>query len=825
MILLPLLLQTLSVQSPATSDRAVIDVAGIVREHGAQSITEVLAGRAAGLLIIPGSGLTGGGSQIRFAARNTVLGIAAPLILLDGIRIDAAEDATALPVDGPGPLRLDDINVEDVESIEVLRAPASVALYGPGAAAGVILIQMKRATTGPLRWETYGRVTVSSPSGRWPTNYGGVDTNNTDPRMRAGYCALTNQAAGQCVQDYAQSFNPLAARSPFGTPLHRRAGFSASGGRPWGAVHLSGDLDGDGSAYAMPVLPINANGYSGANLRASATARPVSFLEIGAMADHVRGLLGLPLYEPVRDALLGPSDSAAFSWDSLGALYRQLPRTQQTTRTVWALSFRADPVHWLHVQGQRATDAVTSEDEASSLPTQRQVGRRYIRQRTTQLSATAVAVPWPKTRFTTTLGTERLGYRLELDQRTYCGSSNPCASSLSARWRTLTAWYLTEDVALGERFSASASVRRDAFTNLVFHNTSGGVAVSWLARPSEHGVLGRLQLRAAYGSAISVPAPAHETSDIFPWVMPPERTKGFEVGAASGLFGGRVNAQVSVYDSRSTVNRYAYYGPGVPGPISTYIPDTKLSNRGIAASFAGSVVERPGFGWTAQLSLWGNRNRVTSGSPALSTMPGYPAGGYWARSLDNYADVNGDGIIVASEVTTSSTLKWAGTPYPTQGAALTSSWRVGARWHASLMLDYRAGQSLFNAIGWWRCGGLPVCRQRYDRSTPLGQQAIAVAGMGNPVLQYYEDADYLKLREIAIAFDVPRAAAALIGARAASITLAGRNLATWTRYSGGDPEAGGYEKAFDSLGLSPPISDAGIVPLPRSWSLGVRLAF
>ena len=821
MFFLPLLLQTLSVQPPATADRTVIDVAGVVREHGTQSITEMLASRVAGLLVIPGSGLTGAGSQIRFAARHTVLGNAAPLVLLDGIRIDAAEDATALPVDGPGPLRLDDINIEDVESLEVLRAPTSVALFGPGAAAGVILIQTKRATAGPLRWEMYGRATVSSPTGRWPTNYGAVDTNNTDPQMRGGYCALTNQAAGECIQEYAQSFNPLAARSPFATPFHRRAGFSASGGRPWGAVRVSGDLDGDGSAYAMPVLPVNANDYSGANLRGSATVRPTRFLEIGVMADHMHSTLGLPLYEPVRDALLGPSDGAAFSWDSLSAFYRQRPSSQQTARTWWALSFRADPVAWLHLQGQRATDAVTSQDETPSI-NRRVTGRRHVRQRTTQLSVAAVAKPWSNTRFTTTLGTERLGYLLELNEVIYCGANDPCAFSTSARWRTLTAWYLAEDVALGERFSASANVRRDDYSNLVFHNTSGGVAVSWRARTSEHGAVGRMQLRAAYGSALGLPAPAHESSNIFSWVMPPERTTGFELGAASALFGGRVNGQVSVYDSRSTANRYADYG--FPGPAAPYIPDTKLSNRGIAASFAGSVVERPAFGWTAQLSVWGNRNRVTSGSPVLSTMPQYPAGGYWARSLDGWADLNGDGIIVRSEVTISSTLKWAGTPFPTQGAALTSSWR-GTRWHASLTLDYRAGQSLFNAIGWRRCAGLPVCRQRYDRSTPLEQQAIAVAGMGDPVLQYYEDADYLKLREIAVAFDVPPTATALIGARAASITLAGRNLATWTRYSGGDPEAGGYAKAFDSLGLSPPISDAGIVPLPQSWSLGVRLAF
>jgi hypothetical protein len=264
---------------------------------------------------------------------------------------------------------------------------------------------------------------------------------------------------------------------------------------------------------------------------------------------------------------------------------------------------------------------------------------------------------------------------------------------------------------------------------------------------------------------------------------------------------------------------------GYPGSNILYTPDTRITNRGVVASFAGSILERPGFEWTGQLSVWGNRNRVTSGFPDLATMPGYPVGGYWGRSLDGYTDANGDGIVTRSEVTIGARLQWAGTPHPTQGAIMTSSWRVGARWHAAVTLDYRAGQTLFNAIAWWRCAGLAVCRQRYDASTPLEQQAIAVAGTGDPVVQYFEDADYLKLREIAVTFDVPPTAATLIGARGASITLAGRNLRTWTRYSGGDPEAASYGKVGDTIGLSPSISDAGTVPLPRSWSLGVRVAF
>src|SRR5205807_6922183 len=66
------------------------------------------------------------------------------LVLLDGMRIEAGEDAFSpnappgfpfasyqqpLP---PGPLRLDDLNPDDIESIDVVSGAASAAIYGPG---------------------------------------------------------------------------------------------------------------------------------------------------------------------------------------------------------------------------------------------------------------------------------------------------------------------------------------------------------------------------------------------------------------------------------------------------------------------------------------------------------------------------------------------------------------------------------------------------------------------------------------------------------------------------------------------------------------------
>src|SRR5256885_15227655 len=93
----------------------------------------------------------GGGSGARFAGGRSLISDLPPLILLDAVRIDAHEDDSQLTVAGPGPSRLDDIPIEDVQSIEVLEGPAATAIYGPGAAAGVILIHSQPARTAPTR--------------------------------------------------------------------------------------------------------------------------------------------------------------------------------------------------------------------------------------------------------------------------------------------------------------------------------------------------------------------------------------------------------------------------------------------------------------------------------------------------------------------------------------------------------------------------------------------------------------------------------------------------------------------------------------------------
>ena len=53
---------------------------------------------------------------------------------------------------------------------------------------------------------------------------------------------------------------------------------------------------------------------------------------------------------------------------------------------------------------------------------------------------------------------------------------------------------------------------------------------------------------------------------------------------------------------------------------------------------------------------------------------------------------------------------------------------------------------------------------------------------------YVEDSDYTKLREVTVSLLAPQTWANRVNAGEMRLTLAGRNLKTWTDYTGSDPE-------------------------------------
>jgi hypothetical protein len=133
-------------------------------------------------------------------------------------------------------------------------------------------------------------------------------------------------------------------------------------------------------------------------------------------------------------------------------------------------------------------------------------------------------------------------------------------------------------------------------------------------------------------------------------------------------------------------------------------------------------------------------------------------------------------------------------------------------------VDGRFGNKLFNSTEQFRCG-VGNCKGRNDPTASLEEQAAAVANIKGTQAGFMEDADFVKLRELSLTYDVPSRVSSKIGASTLSVTIAGRNLATWTKYTGLDPElseAGQNNFTTADFLTQPPV---------RYWILRANVTF
>ena len=113
------------------------------------NVVNSLAGRVAGVQITGGS-TQGGSSRIVIRGANSITGNNQPLFVVDGVPIDNSNFASTNQQRGAGGFdygnMIQDLNPDDIASINVLKGPSAAALYGTRGANGVIVITTKRGT-------------------------------------------------------------------------------------------------------------------------------------------------------------------------------------------------------------------------------------------------------------------------------------------------------------------------------------------------------------------------------------------------------------------------------------------------------------------------------------------------------------------------------------------------------------------------------------------------------------------------------------------------------------------------------------------------------
>jgi TonB-linked SusC/RagA family outer membrane protein len=176
-----------------------------LKEVPAINPIQALTGKVSAAHISTGSGMPGSETTIRLRSATSLTPGAnnAPLVVVDGIITKYG---------------LADINSEDIESIEVLKGPASAGIYGSDAAAGVINIVTKRgrnAAEGRSIVTLRNEVGTSSLDRRLPLNR----STNCMKRNAAGDDFVRNPTTGAVICSAADLSiyydQPYPAKAPF----------------------------------------------------------------------------------------------------------------------------------------------------------------------------------------------------------------------------------------------------------------------------------------------------------------------------------------------------------------------------------------------------------------------------------------------------------------------------------------------------------------------------------------------------------------------------------------------------------------------------------
>ena len=200
-----------------------VDVSDIAKQSPAQSFSQLLQSRVPSVSVNSTSGTAGASRRINIRGASSVNLSNQPLIFIDGIRL--VEGQPGLNAGGQSADRLNNLNPDDIESIEVVKGPAAATLYGADASAGVIQIITRKGRAGVPRF-------TQSVSTEW-----GVSTRNYTPPSNYAFCSAasilgtsTNPLCRGRTTATLVSDNPLMRENAFRDGSIGNYGYKASGG-------------------------------------------------------------------------------------------------------------------------------------------------------------------------------------------------------------------------------------------------------------------------------------------------------------------------------------------------------------------------------------------------------------------------------------------------------------------------------------------------------------------------------------------------------------------------------------------------------------------
>jgi TonB-linked SusC/RagA family outer membrane protein len=875
-------------------DLSQLDKAALARP------ADIITGRVTGVEVRNINGTTGTGQRIRIRGANSLSLNNEPLIIVDGIRFDNSTNYmdSGFSEGAPDqvPNRLNDLNFDDIESIEILKGPAASGIYGTAASNGVILIKTRRGSAGDVRWNFYAESGVVQERNDYPDNIVAVNADGA-------HCPNFLAASGACTQESIVRFNPFEQPgfSPFREGSRRKAGLSASGGSDAITYYVSGDAESENGVYA-------ANELDKVNLRANVRALLRDNLTFNISSSYLSSDFSQPgndnsIMSPILNGMFGSAMADAEDPSSAYYLFqpettaRDFFATQEVERYTGSIQANWQPLNWLSVNATSGIDIFSLHDSQTLEPGVAPIAATWVngwaeesRGTNTQYTANGAALAnfslSDNVVSTSTVGfdynqqtlgvTRAKGFGLTPGTGSLDGTSSLFEIDEDNTDVITVGGFVQQRFAFNDRVFVGAAVRADDnsafgqdFGLVYYPSVTGSWVISEESFFPRSTLLSSLRLRGAFGESgqrpqfrqaetFYSPATAATPTGDQPGVtiggtgnldLKPERTREFEVGFDAGLLDERLAAEFTVFRRRT---RDALIARNLPPSLGQTNPATlsgtrfenigSVQNQGIEVALNARILDSGPVRWNMRVSGATLESEILDLGEGIDPIifnrgnqkhiAGYPAGAFW-QPVITYTDNDRNGLIDLTEYSVGDTASYIGPSLPTFMAALNSDIQLFEFLRVSTQFEARTGHYQLNDTEDFRCFfslafGDRGCDGIDDPNASLAQQAGALANqIGDPttgtvsLAGHIHKADFLKWRELAFTLAPPRSwLASVPSLESISLTIAGRNLYTWTDYPGLDPE-------INETGSSSNFTQGefGTQPQVRYWTARINITF
>ncbi len=845
------------------------------------ALENALQGKVPGAVISTNSGAPGGGAQIQLRGVTSINASSSPLFVVDGVLVDNSQvlsGVNAITAAGGGITnsqdqpanRVADLNPADIESIEVLKGASAGAIYGSKASNGVIIITTRRGTAGKAQ------LNVTQRAGKFVlSNKLGLRCYSSAVEAEAAYPgsggADFTAGGGKC-NDFEQQFYSE-------NPLSYETGLSVRGGNGGTTYFVNGLAKRDNAIqrntyFQKQSLSANIGQTIGERLTIRASNQFIHSLTDRGLSGNDNGDITSPgdvfaSTPTFIDLAAGNRNPYLTSGSNPFQTANLLKNPEDVYRYIGSvstgLSVFSTPRQSLDVSFLGGVDAFSYNSHLISPP-------ELFFEQNDGLPGTIVANKRQNSaanlnlstahKLITSFGTAATSVGLRKERRQSdavvnqgrnipSGVTNINFGVIQAVGETQSlikdfAYFAQEELLLlDDRLLLSAainsersSVNGDDTKFYHYPKASASYRVAKLPRFADE-----FKLRVAVGRAGNQPPYTWKYTSLPVSVFSgtlgarpstiagaptirPEITTELEGGFDAQFLNGRMAFDATVFKKRVEDLVLSAAVSVSSGFTTRYINGGAFQNTGTELGLNVTPIQRDNMSWVSRTTYANVDSRVTrldvpcfNGGAFFGTAYGSP---YVCQGFSTTTVQARNGF----DTTFSSTGAFVRrarhlTAYesaPDFSMGFSNEFNVGAL-RLSTLLDWRSGGKIANLTNAYFDGatadGLGALA---DTTTAKARNALISAGGS-----YLEDAGFVKLREVSVSYALPKTVTrSFFGGNAQDVRVefSGRNLKSWSKYSGYDPEVSNFSN--QNIGR---IQDVTPFPPNRTFFMSLNVTF